>query len=64
MSTFTARYRSRCSSCEGWVREGDTVRYDGPHLVHDTCPGGVDETPGAVCRTCNLTLSKTGACGC
>lgn len=74
MSTFTARYRSRCESCDNWINEGDEVRwakadeYDrgGDVVVHVDCREKPDSlaVTREPCGSCFTVPACNGECGC
>jgi hypothetical protein len=54
VSTFTARYTSRCGNCDEVIGPGDEAAYDGDEVVHGGCVGrDLHVTPSAkVCDLC------------
>lgn len=53
MSTFTARYHSTCSACEGHISPGDTARWLDDEVVHALCDDTAPHaTPAEVCTDC------------
>ena len=65
MSTFTAKYRSRCEECDEPIQIGDRVTYDAAdefaiHLICAPDPGDPlslsrRRIPVVVCDECHLT---------
>lgn len=65
MSTFTARYPSRCGVCDGRIREGDDATYVDDEIAHAHCPQPEPATAlVAACPRCWMVPAKSGACGC
>jgi hypothetical protein len=62
VSTFTARYSSRCADCDEQIHPGDTVTFGGTSTIHADCDDAQTETEKAltVCPGCQLTQP----CGC
>jgi hypothetical protein len=62
VSTFTARYSSRCAGCDEQIHPGDTVAFGGTSTIHADCDDTQTETEKAlvVCPGCHLTQP----CGC
>lgn len=57
---FKALYNGpACPDCEGFIKEGESVRYDdADQLVHAPCPGPPREAP--VCPEC--WVAHAGEC--
>ncbi len=69
LSTFEAKYSSRCPECPTRIEVGDEVVYVDDTVVHVQCGDAAEETvkqaaEAEVCQKCWQTRSVTGACGC
>ena len=62
--TFTARYRSYCVTCDGWIEEGDEVRWQGDDVVHVDCLKSRPVPFVAPCPACFTVPAVNGSCGC
>ena len=66
---FSARYTSRCPSCERTVNKGEEVVHVDDLVVHASC-GDVfaDEVAKRdqerVCQSCWQVIAPAGTCGC
>lgn len=56
-AVFTARFASRCASCDESIREGDLVTYGGTSVIHADCHDDVTDDDRAllICPACHLT---------
>lgn len=64
MSTFEARYHSRCPACDELIRPGDPVKWDDDAVIHVDCEALAPDEPAEACPACFMVPSLTGACGC
>lgn len=62
--TFVAAFPGLCDRCDGAVRVGEELTYEGSgyarRLVHVSCPP--PPTPRGVCPSCFIELPVSGVC--
>jgi hypothetical protein len=71
MTTFEARYHSRCEACDGHITPGDDVKWDGDldggRVIHVDCDAPVvdfNRPSPAPCPKCHVVPAQTGDCWC
>lgn len=66
MSTFRAKFRSKCAACGETIREDDLVAWSEEVVVHADCPEPVDEfaVVREPCGECFTVPAANGTCGC